>query len=148
MKTIPYINKDTKASTQYRKTTKQDIDWVLTQCKRIAQVAPISDELRTPNPKMPRMSAGGRNTPESMCKGVIDNFNAGQYDLSDKQCTGLEEAFRIGEEVIEDFEGVVFEQVDVLPKMKSVVQVPTEPPGTFGDLFDIESITVTYRKHK
>ena len=142
---VPYINKKTTAGTQYRQTTKQDLNRVLEQCKTLVQVAPYDPALQTPSAKMPRMSNGKRNTPETMCQGVIDNFNSGQYDLSDKQCDGLTEAFRIGEQIIEDFETVEFEEVTSLPKIRPTA-TPAPVDDVFGSLFDIDSITVTYKR--
>jgi hypothetical protein len=153
MKHIPYIKKITTASTEYRQMLPTDVDWVLEQCKKLHEIASVckkngireGDRLNTKNPKIPRMGTGGINTCSSICEGVIDNLNGSQYNLSAPQCDGLEEAFRIGEDLIEDFESVVFEQVDKLPKM-TLPGIPDISGSTLGDLFDVDTIVVTYRK--
>jgi len=149
MKHVPYVNKHTQAGTQYRKTTSQDLNVVLDTCKQVAAVAglniPEVQSLNHPNPKMPRMSNGTRNTCATMAEGVIDNFNNGQYDLSDKQCDGITEMTRIAEDIIDGIEQIVFVEVGVLPKIKPPI-IESTPEGTFSDLFDVESITVTYRR--
>jgi hypothetical protein len=58
---------------------------------------------------------------------------------------GITEAFRVGSEVINDFEDVLFEEVDKLPKIYAPQDViPTD--STYSDLFEIETMTVTYRR--
>ncbi len=156
---IPYKNKTTTAGTQYRQTTSQDTNWVLEQCKQLSHVAAECEKhklkegaaLNHPNPYLPKMSTGRRNTPATMCDGVVDNFNQGQYDLSDKQMDGLKEAFRICNNIIEDFEQVEFEEVVSLPKIRST-SAPLPHPldnTVFGDLFDLsqyEVDTITLRR--
>ncbi len=146
MKTVPYINKATTAGTQYRKTRKQDTDWILSQCKTIVDCSPYDDRLTAPNPRMNRQSTGKRNSVATICQGVIDNFNTGQYDLSDKQMPSLEEAFRVGEEVIENIESVIFEEVTSLPKINPVAAPSSNAvESVFEDLFEI---TITVRGKK
>jgi len=146
MRKIPYIKKRTTANTEYRQTARTDTRWVIDQCKRLVEVAQACVKngiiegaaLNAPNPKMPRMSSGNRNSASTMCEGVVENFNQGQYDLSNKQCDGLEEAFRIGSNVIEDFEEVIFEEVTSLPKLQSSkAPVPETCNSVFSDLFDV-----------
>lgn len=155
MRKIPYIKKRTTANTEYRQTTSSDTKWVLEQCKRLVEVAQACEAngikegaaLNAPNPKMPRMSNGKRNSASTMCEGVIDNFNQGQYDLSNKQCDGVEEAFRIGSDVIDNFEEVTFEEVTSLPKLQSSkAPIPETCNSVFSDLFEVECVTVVYRK--
>ena len=144
MKIIPYKSKVTNANTNYKETRFVDTKWVLDQCKTLVLVADTEgDRLLALNPKMPKQSTGHRNSPKSMCEGVIDNFNNGQYNFSDKTMQGITESFRIGEELIEDFEAVEFVEVDTWPKI-SVPKTPevSTSENTFTDLFDIESIVV------
>lgn len=151
MKIIPYIKKQTNANTQYNCTTSTDTNWVLAQSKRLVDVATdcISHGIKEgmvldqSNPKLPRMSTGKRNSPKSMCEGVVDNFNHGQYDLSDKQMEGLAEAFRIGNEIINDFEEVEFNEVEHLPKITHPVTEMNNIKNTiFADLFDLSQYEV------
>lgn len=129
---VPYIKKQVNAGTEYRKMNSSDQKWILSQAKKLSDIAIACDRdkveegmpLNTPNPLMPRMSTGKRNTPGTICSGVLDNFNKGQYDLTGKQCDGLQEAFRIGCTVIEGFEEVEFEEVTTLPKIQQKVQEP------------------------
>jgi hypothetical protein len=152
MKTIKYKKKETNANTQYVEVNPTDLDFILNQCKQLVDVATQckehkikeGDDFFKPSVLMPKQSTGKRNTAESMCSGVIDNFSSGQRDLTEKTMTGLHEAFKVGEAIIEDFHSVEFEECDSLPKLSAPV---IESKGTtMEDLFDIESITVTYRK--
>ncbi len=158
-RSVPYIKKVTQANTEYRKSTSADTNWILAHCKRLVSVAndcanagiKEGAALNAPNPKMPRMSTGQHNTPKSMCEGVVDNFTRGQYDLSNKQCDGLVEAFRIGNDIIEDFEEVEFNEVAVLPKLVSVIEMNNIDNTVFSDIFDLsqyEVDTITLRKRK
>lgn len=148
MKTIPYIKKLTTAGTQYIGTSLQDTEFILTQCNTISRLAPYVPRLMIAHPNYLKQSTGKHNTPQSLCEGIIDNFNSGQYDFSLKQCEALKLVFAIGEEEIEDFHTVEFEEVPKLPKLKALAPVvASEQKGTtMSDLFDIESITVVYRK--
>lgn len=155
MKQIQYKLKHTNANTQYVETTSSDTKWILAQCQRLIQVAIACEvnnitegqRLFTRNGMMPRMSNGKMNTCRTMCEGILDNFHEGQYNLTDKQMHGLTEAFKVGNEIIEDFEDIMFKEVTDLPKLRTST-LPTESPteSTLSDLFDIESITVTYKK--
>jgi len=150
---IPYRNKATTANTVFTEMSESDKNWIEQQCNRIISIADRyptdASRLNDKNPNLPRHNDGiqrGMNTPKSFCEGVVDKLNLpGLKDLSTKQMDGLVEAFRIGEELIEDFESVEFEEVDKLPKLKSVNTVTQEDSGTtMFDLFEVESITVTY----
>ena len=153
---IPYIKKITSANTEYRQLKPLDRNIVLDKCQEVVDLdnelkkynSPDSHTLNAPNPKMPRMSppyGKGKNSARSMCEGTLDNFKTGtQYDLSDKTMDGLQEAFRVAHSIVDEFEEVEFECVDSFPKSKPVQQEAS--PTTLEDLFDIESITVTYRK--
>jgi len=151
MKKIPYKKKATTANTQYNQTTSTDLKHILNECKRLVEVATecerqgITDgkKLYSNNGIMPRQSSGKMNSPKTMCEGVIDNFNKGQYDLSDPQMKGITESFRVAHDVIEDFEEVVFEEVTNLPKLNStkVFDTSTIPDSTLSDLWEIDSMT-------
>jgi len=158
-KQIQYKLKQTSANTQYVETTSSDTKWILQQCRHLIQVAMACEvnnitegqRLFTRNGYMPRMSNGKMNTCRTMCEGIIDNFAEGQYDLTEKQMIGLTEAFKVGNDIIENFDSIEFKQVDELPKLR-IREVPevSRPPSTFSTLFDIDpnidSITVTYKK--
>jgi hypothetical protein len=150
---IPYKSTVTNSNANYRQTLSQDTKWVLDQCKTLVQVAEAcikegikeGDRLTHTNPNIPRQGTGKVNSCHTMCQGVLDNFNTHQRDMTDKTMAGITEAFRVGEEVINDFEDVVFEEVDKLPKIYAPQD--TIPTGTtLGDLFEIETVTVTYRR--
>ena len=148
------MNKVTEAKTQYRQIRQFDLDWILEQCKDIvavtkgltAEYKSIKEDLEKPRVLLPKLSTGGRNSAFSMCEGVVENFSKGQYNLTDKQCDGLVEAFRVANEYYE-VDTVEFDEVVNLPKLPLKSPKVTEmPTSTIGDFFDIESITVTYRK--
>jgi hypothetical protein len=152
MKTIPFVKKQTGASTQYNQITSSDLNWLLSQSKRLVDVAndcansgvKEGQALNQPNPNLPRQSSGTRNSPKSMCDGINDNFNKGQYDLSSKQMDGLVESFRIGESVIDNFDSIEFNEVDKLPKIKSAVTSQVDELDPL--LFQIDSVTITYTR--
>lgn len=156
MKTIPYKKKTTTANTQYNQTTSSDLKHILNDCNRVVEVATecerqgIMDgkKLYSNNGIMPRQSSGKMNSPRSMCEGIIENFNKGQYDLSDKQMQGITESFRVASEIINDFEEVTFEEVDTLPKLNSTRTFDTSAINetTLSELWEIE--TITFRKKK
>ena len=143
MKKIPYVSRVTNSNANYKKTLTSDTNWVLEQCKQLVQVAGLGvievAALNTKNPNIPKQSSGRPNTPKSMCEGVIDNFNNSQYDLTDKTMQGVQEAFRIGADIINDFEEVDFHEVDKLPKIpKPIIEVDSIPNNSmYEDLFEI-----------
>lgn len=155
MKTIVYKKKQTNAQTQYNETLSKDLKWVLQQCKRIVELAETCEQeeieegarLYSRNGDLPRQKTGKMNTCKSMCQGVIENFDNGQYDLSEKQIEGLTIAFNVAHDIIDEFEAVVFEEVQTLPKLKSTLPPPIEElPPNFGDLFDVEELVVKYKR--
>ena len=158
---VPFINKQVNANTQYRQLTNADQRLILDQCKNIVDVVDVCINMGHPedaanltrnDPFIPRQGTGKSNSCYSMCAGVLDNFNKGQYNLSDKQCNGLERAFTIANKEINGIEEIEFEEVTSLPKLSPpkvapVSEVPTlMSSAVFSDLFDVESITITYRK--
>lgn len=152
MKKILHKLKSTSAGTTYHDMLTADKKWLLDQAERLAQVgngcnsinAVEGERLYKTNPNLPRQGNGKMNSPTTMCEGIVDNIRKGtQRDLTDKQLKGLEEAFRVGSEVINDFEAVTFEEVSTLPKLPSN-PLPVDTSGsTFNDLFEI---TVTVRR--
>ena len=153
-KTINYKKKHTTANTQYNETTSWDLAWILEQAERLVETATACEQhnvkegsrLYTRNGNMPKQSTGKMNSPKTMCEGVIDNFHKGQYDLTEKQMTGLQEAFNVGNDIIEDFDSVIFEEGD-LPKLRSKLPAPLENAlTTFESLFDHFSVNITFTK--
>ena len=156
MRKIPYKKKQTKASTQYNETLSTDLKYILSESKRIVEVATECERMGVTegkrlydrNPSLSKQSTGKMNSVKSMCEGIIDNFNNSQYDLSDPQIKSLEVAFKVASEIIEDFEEVSFELVHSLPKIKNSTVFDTSlldsVGSTLSDLFEIE--TVTFRK--
>lgn len=154
MKTIYYRKKVTTADTQYNETTSWDLAWILDQCERLVQLATECEKqkiveglrLYTRNGLMPKQSSGKMNSPKSMCEGVIDNFHKGQYDLSEKQMTGLTEAFRVGCELIEDFDEVDFQEGS-LPKLRSKLPPAVDNAlSTFESLFEHFNVSINLTK--
>lgn len=142
---IPYIKINPESTTNvYWRTTTQDSAFILKQCELIQLLAPYIPKLNIKHPKYLKQSTGAHNTAASLCEGILENFNKSQFDLSEKQCGALVDVFKIGVDEIEDFQPVEFEEVDKLPKIKPPVQEDWSalPP----DLFDIESVTVVYKK--
>ena len=145
-----------KDSSTRHDTNSADTKWILTQCELLVKIAKYCREnnvsegkaLIIANSKIPRMSSGKGNTCETLCAGILDNFKKGQYNFTDKQTMGLEIAFKVGAEVIENFEEVEFEEVDVLPKISLPREnvLGMEAKNTLSDLFDVEAITVTYKR--
>lgn len=167
MKKIPYIKKSTTATTEYRKVSTQDRNWVLDQCKSIKDfvdaaknltdptVQQVVKELQKPDKAMPWRSpkhGGGANSPYSMAEGTLDNFSSGQYDLSDKTCKGLERAFETASKHLNNIEEVEFEETTSLPVVPKPIATPklVESAGsTFTSLFDIEvTVKVTPKGNK
>lgn len=167
MRTVPFTTKNTTAGTVYCRTLPTDRDAVLEQCKTIvdfddecATESPIvSSILNRPIKNITRKSlkhGGGYNSARSVCEGVVDNFNKGQYDFSVPQLTAIEEAFKVAHGVLTDFWEIDWDPVSVLPKLKlednKVVKVPAKkeepvtPESMIGEFFDIESITITYKR--
>ena len=130
-----------------------DLLWILRQCKEVNKFvelcklyySPGYTRLISSNPNMPKQTPPygiGHNSVKTMCEGLLRNFETGQFSMSDKSCTGIQEAFRVVNELDESFEAVEFIDVDKIPLNPS-----SELSGTtLPDLFDIESIMVTYRK--
>ena len=154
MKTIPYINKETGANTDYTTMLSTDKNWIKTQCEMVVIASALSeyDVFNVKNPKLPRHDEGSlmgkMNTYKSFCEGVIEKINSkGLNDLSHKQMRGLEAVFKTAVELdktnnSDNFEEVVFEEVDMLPKIqltKSQV-IEDAPPGSFAALFEVEVI--------
>lgn len=149
MRTIKYKNKSTSAGTQYRSISTNDRNWVLDQCRTVSglvdvcaktsesTLTAIHTELVAPSIVMPKQSTGKRNSVKSMVDGVLDNFKTGQYDLSDKTMIGLTESFMISSKHFNNCDAVEFVEESV----QDQVEV-----NHVDDLFDIESITVTYKK--
>lgn len=159
MKTIQYRVKSTTAGTEYRQTTSWDSNWILAQCQMLAEVARDCQQfniseglaLNTPRPDLPKMSSGRRNTPATLCQGIVDNFNQGQYNLSNKQMEGLVVAFKIASELADGFEAVEFEEVTTLPKIPINTAKKESQLTTLTELFDFEnwevdSVTLKRRK--
>lgn len=154
MRSINYKKKVTTANTQYNETTSWDLAWILSQSQRLIQTATdceihkVSEGSRlfTRNGNLPKQSSGKMNSPKSMCEGVLDNFHKGQYDLSDKQMQGIEESFKVANEIIEDFEQVEFIEGE-LPKLRSKLPAPLESAlTTFESLFDNFNISINFTK--
>lgn len=157
-KTIPFKQKPKTSGTVYNETTSTDTKYVLNKCKRVVEVADACEQhgitegqrLFSRNGNMPKQSTGKMNSPKSMCQGVIDNFNDGQYNLSDPQIKGLAEAFTVANDIIDNFDEIVFEKVSELPKLSLPTTITEQ--STFGDLFgdDVEEVHVTkiYRRKK
>ena len=174
MKKIPYtvVKTGNHVGTIYYKTTSVDTKFVLKQCKEIVDLYDllvnetdvmstcIINDLTNPNKKLPKLSqanGGGYNSPYSMCKGVIDNFNTGQYFFTYKQAPGLELAFKLA---LDNFskhltadsytlEEISFYEVSTLPvtaslnrstvvpvQQETITNVP-DTSTTFGDLFEV-----------
>lgn len=152
MRTIKYKNKNTTAGTQYRSISKNDRNWVLDQCRTVSGLVdvcaktsefPLCDigvELTAATITLPRQSTGKRNSVKSFVDGVLTNFQTGQYDLSDKTMAGVTESFMQASAHFTSVDAVEFVEESVVPTSteKSVME----------DLFDIESITVTYKRKK
>ena len=155
MRNIKYVKKNVRAATEYRSTSKDDLNWVLEQCRKLIRVADACEQstnrdllnaalvLNTRIPGIPRQSGGKTNSARSMCEGTLENFSQGQYDLSIKTCAGLEEAFRIAANIFDEFEGVVFEEVVELPRLVAPV---AEVESPFGDLWEQYEIVTTIRR--
>lgn len=165
---VPYVKRLPTETDQAERwiTRKSDTAVILDQCRRIVDMdnqckasgdvglLQVSKELNTPRPDMPsknRAYGGGKNSVRSMCEGTVDNFDKGtQYNLTKKTCQGIDSAFKVAAGLFECFEEIEFEEVSTLPKItppKPTVREPVETPGsTFADFFDIESVTVTYKK--
>lgn len=149
-----YVKKNVKANTEYRSTSRDDLDMVLEQCKQIVSVTNecsrsnnkdllhAAATLNSRNPKIPRQSGGKVNSAKSMCEGVLDNFKNGQYDLSIKTCIGVQEAFRVASVIFDNFEEVTFTEVDSLPRL--VAPVAKTLPVDLWD--DFEFVTTVRRK--
>ena len=154
MRNIKYVKKNVKAGTEYRSTSKDDLNMVLDQCRRIIEVTNAcekdsnkdlqnaSSKLNSRNPNIPRQSGGKVNSVKTMCEGTLDNFANGQYDLSIKTCAGVQEAFRIAASIFDEFEEVTFEEVIELPKLVA----PVASSGSLNELWDQYEIVTTIRK--
>lgn len=162
MRTVPFSTKDTTAGTVYCQTNIIDRNAVLEQCKTIvdfdnkcATESPIvSSILNRPLKGVIRKSVrhgGGYNSARSICEGIVDNFNKGQYDFSLPQLTAIEEAFKVAHGILPDFWEVNFEPTTELLriKVKKVEQKkdePVTPESMIKEFFDIDSVTITYKK--
>ena len=154
MLTIPYKRKPTHANTQYVETRSQDQKWILQQARRLIELADLCEKedvpeglpLVTRNGNLPKQKTGKMNSCRTFCEGIIDNFNNGQYDFTEKQLEGITEAFAVVNRLAEEFEAVTFEEVRELPKLKSLIPPPDILFEKFSDLFEIEEITINYKK--
>ena len=149
MRTILYVKKETKANTEYRLMSRQDLDWLFTKMNQILSVCqykqtgsvcdrgsslPLNERFTMKYPTLPRMSTGIQNSIQSFCEGIISNFKNQsktglQRDLSNKQCDGLQIVFQVANQLIADFDEVEFVEADALPKLKA----PTDRMSTFFD---------------
>ena len=146
MKLIPYtVVNPPNTTNKYWRMTGPDRSFVLDLCRGVVQLAPHIMRFNIAHPKYLKQQAGGNNTAATLCEGILDNFITSQNDISEKQCIALVDVFKIGNEEIEDFDEVEFSEVPKLPKLKRV-PVVEEAGTTMSDLFDIESITVTYKR--
>lgn len=142
------VRKFTTANTTYYETSRSDTSSILNQCRDIVEMDNqlknqtdqelynIHKKFNTANKQMPGKSAsygGGPNNVRSMCEGVIDNFNDGQYNVSNKTVKGLSEAFRVAASVFETFEEFDFEEVSSLPKSDRMVDGGDVFNSLFGD---------------
>ncbi len=154
MITIPFKRKQTHANTQYVETKSQDLKWILQQCRRLVELseACIAEDIKeglplhSRNGNLPKQHSGKMNSCQSFCEGILDNFNNGQYDLTERQLEGLTEAFAVVNRLAEEFEAVIFEEVKELPKLKSIIPPPEDILEKFSDLFEVEEITINYKK--
>jgi len=147
MKLIPYtVVNPPNTTNKYWRMTGPDRSFVLDLCRGVVQLAPHIMRFNIAHPKYLKQQTGGNNTAATLCEGILENFITSQNDISEKQCIALVDVFKIGNEEIEDFDIVEFSEVPKLPKLK-LPTIQTEQAGTtMSDLFDIESITVTYKR--
>jgi len=152
MKQIPYKNKKTGASTIYCDVSPDDKQWVIDKCREItlleqalrsANLNATADEITKPRKSLPRQGSGKSNSIQSAADGVLDNLTKGtQRNLSHKTRDLLSKSFKEMNNIIPNFE-----EVEFVEQSKAGVDIDMEPSGTtLSDLFDIDSITITYRK--
>jgi hypothetical protein len=134
MRNIKYLKKRVSANTEYRKISREDLNWILGKLQELQifidecestydlEVQEVYKILCTPLDELPRQGYEPyqRNSIRSFAKGVIKNFfTGGQRDLSNKTCEGLIVIFTLAEALLADYEQVNFVEsikLDVQPK--------------------------------
>lgn len=152
---INYVVKETNANTEYRLMNKSSMNKLLEYCKLITSVVENKDTSDFPlltesNPHLPRMRTGSRNSPYTLCQGIIDNISSDQYNLTKKQCDGLIECFRVANSCINEFPTLTFTPVDTLTIDKLSAEVKKEDQAVtiaipIDSKYTIEQITVVYK---
>lgn len=146
MKEIIYKNHKSAANTIYCTTSVSDRQYILDNLKLIKDLddqmkgTPVSSQINQPNKSLPRQGSGRHNSIRSAADGIVDNMTSGtQRHFSNKTRTLIEQTFREMQSIIPDWETIRWVE-------ESTVAMPTSNGTTLSDLFDIESITITYRK--
>lgn len=112
-KIIPYTVKSTMARTEYRKTSREDLKWVLDKLEdwmtrmedgfaksRQRDLEDIYDNFWCSKTSDLPKGRTGQNSPQSMVTGILENMrypgndDSPQYDLSKPQCEGIEQISR------------------------------------------------------
>ena len=135
MRNIKYLKKRVSANTEYRKISREDLNWILGKLQELQifidecestydlEVQEVYKILCTPLDELPRQGYEPyqRNSIRSFAKGVIKNFYTGtQRDLSHKTCEGLNTIFAIASALLVNFDSVNFVEsvkLDVQPKI-------------------------------
>lgn len=163
MKTIEFIPKDTKATTQYRTIQPADKRWVLDKLRDIEEMRAFCESsndqelkkmaahLLKPTSKIPRLGTGGYNSIISAVGGILSNIEDGtQRDFSDKTCRIIEKTFAHLNSVMSEWDLIEFVQVAEFSKQKETPPKPqiSSPDQKFSVVLgDYEVDVVIKRKN-
>jgi hypothetical protein len=165
-----YRIKDTMATTEYREIHISDKKFIMNWLTEVFQICEdcetcddakfnaIGKQLARPTAKLPwkgKQAGGGMNSIKSAVEGILDNLTIGtQRDLSAITCKLLtmvtQELIKI--DMFSNWEEFEFVEVSGRPKAVTFtapfVEKKVEPviETTFDNLFEIDTVTVTYRK--
>lgn len=154
MKTIYYQTLKTQATTNYRRISAADRQWIIDNLDALLSVLSVSEACREPSlaepnlyfnkPRsdLPRHNRGPerftRNSLASFARGVVENFSDHQRDPSDRTCDGLTVVFAEAEQWFTCFESVKF--------VEGTAPAPVIKPGlmpAWRRLIELEQGTLT-----
>lgn len=134
MRNIKYLKKRVSANTEYRKISREDLNWIFHKLRELVafidecettydlEVQEVYAMLCAPIDDLPKCGYPPyqRNSIRSFAHGVLKNFSTGtQRDLSHKTCEGLNIIFAIASALLVNFDSVNFVEsvkLDVQPK--------------------------------
>jgi hypothetical protein len=163
MRTIEYIPKATKATTEYRTLQAADKKWVMEKLRDIEHMRVFCEgsadtelkrmlaHLTKPTSKIPRLGTGGYNSIISAVDGILSNIEDGtQRDFSDKTCKIVESTFAHLHSQLPEWDLVEFVQVAEFTPQKKTTPKPviSSTDQQFSVLFGDYEIDVVIKSKR